>query len=952
MSTINNTDLADRAKLQRDAAMEKESATLRNWLSGIISQKGATAESGNNLVSINKPREVTIDVSLPIASEAEPKKAGPISSRKALPESSSGGRIPTGCPYDLKLGVNEDTESWVSVHKHTGCSPTGVGNGVFERYATIFSNVSESGLWAYFGRYADFNLKSIVKSDQASYRLYNIDSSSYFGSLVKSSESSLWGYSSEQFNYKIKSDGSKSDIVLWVETGNGYTSSMWATASQAGLKLEDNLGNSSFLDTGNIWLKFDGGNDYTHGYPGYLRLQYTSGAYSNLYGGGLYINDSENWVQINPPDKKNAYFQKVLLGDLSQRWVLCSEASSGTMTCDTLSNSIVKFVRAKRIESHIAPLNLCGATHTYLDLVDSFLQVSANTATAKVTIEPNKIWVSDPDQSLSIEPWAVNIVSGAGASEFSDTFLHVSRDTGAYGSFDGAGWLELKNSQNHKAYLDGYRLTLFSLDSSASSELWAGALKIYGANSGNSILLETVDNSAEINISSSLGKIYIRTNELLGAKTLAKFRRVTDGNLKERYFLCTEPENSTEEGELTCETLPNPIVKNIRAKRIESHITPLNLCGATETYLDLVDSFLQVSANTATAKVTIEPSTIWVATPAATAKLSASSGSGTLELINSLNGTGTYQATQAKLEDSLGDSTLTTQSLHINGASGSYATFNGLGWLELKNAAGREIYLDPDEIVFTDGSKTSTHNANGVTSTNGNAYATVDGSGWLELKNAAGKEIYLDPEEIVFTDGAMTSTHNAEGFTATEGTDSGNLNSQELWMTLGGVGTTKVLGGSVQINKSNGGICTIEPPANTTAYFQKVNYVDSEFGVKEITVLTTTPIASGVLNPCTGVVACVHASEEFPTWSDANETYVDWNTLEGYPTWSEANQTYVDWATFSAVEAFVLSRINNALLGLGVDASCDGDGNVTVNLTGLPSTSMNSNFPTGPGVSA
>ena len=645
MSPTNTTDLAARAKLQRDAAMERESATLREWLLSIVSQKGAIAESGNNLVSINKPREVTIDVSLPVASDVEQKKTAPSDSRKTLPESTSGGRIPTGCPYDLKLAVNEDTESWLSVHKHTECDPgTGVGNWVLERYASIFSGSLEAGLLAYFGQNSDFNLKAIVKADQASYRLYNIDSSSYFGGLVKSSESSLWGYSSERFNYKIKSDGLKSDIVLWAETGNGYTSSMWATAAQAGLKLEDNLGNSSFLDTGNIWLKFDGGNDYTHGYPGYLRLQYTSGAYSNLYGGGLYINDSENYVQINPPNNKNAYFQNVLLGDMSQRWVLCSEASSSEpMTCDSLPNSIVKYVRAKRIESHIAPLNLCGSSATYLDLVDSFLQVAANGAATKVTIEPDTIWVSDPDQSLSVEPHAINIVSSAGSSEFSDTYLHVSRNTGAYASFDGAGW--------------------------------------------------------------------------------------------------------------------------------------------------------------------------------------------------------------------------------------------------------------------------------------------------LKLKNAAGKVLDLNPTQIVFTDGAMTSTHNAEGFTATEGTDSGNLNCQELWMTLGGVGTTKVLGGSVQINKSNGGRCTIEPPANETAYFQKVNFIDSNFDVQEITVLTTTPIPSGVLDACTGVMQCVRDSQEFPTWD-------------------ETDQTYVDWSTFSKVEAFVLSRINNALLGLGVNASCDGDGNVTVNLTGLPSTSMNSNFPTGPGMSA
>ena len=37
--------------------------------------------------------------------------------------------------------------------------------------------------------------------------------------------------------------------------------------------------------------------------------------------------------------------------------------------------------------------------------------------------------------------------------------------------------------------------------------------------------------------------------------------------------------------------------------------------------------------------------------------------------------------------------------------------------------------------------------------------------------------------------------------------------------------------------------------------------------------------------------------ENYPTWAEANDTYVDWGTLEGYPTWAEANDTYVDWGT-------------------------------------------------------
>ena len=149
-------------------------------------------------------------------------------------------------------------------------------------------------------------------------------------------------------------------------------------------------------------------------------------------------------------------------------------------------------------------------------------------------------------------------------------------------------------------------------------------------------------------------------------------------------------------------------------------------------------------------------------------------------------------------------------------------------------------------------------------------------------------------------------------------------------MTLGGVGTTKVLGGSVQINKNDGGRCTIEPPAGKSASFQTIDYIDSNFDVQSISVLTTDPITSGVLDPCVKVVTCVRDSQEFPTWT-------------------QTNQTYVDWASLSSVQAYVDSKIINALLALGVSATCDVNGDLNVTLTGVPQTNVNTpNWPTGP----
>lgn len=472
MTPTNTTDLAARAKLQRDAAIEKESANLRNWLSGIISQKEAIAESGNNLVSVTKPREVTIDVSLPISSDIERKITAPSEPRKMLPESVR--RIPTGCPYDLKLGVNEDTESWVSTHKHTECGLTGVGNGVFERYAAIFSGTSESGLWAYFGQDADFNLKAIVESDQASYRLYNIDSSSYFGSLVKSDEASIWGYKSDGYEFKAVANASKASLEAY--------------------------GDSKFI-----------------------------------------IISTED---LTNDDQPLAKFREVMGGDMKKRFFLCTDPGDGDPQCEDLADPLVRNIYAQYIGSH-PHTGPCVGSETYVDFAKSFIQVATDgDPSTKVTVEPNKIWVFDIDQSLSVESHAINIVSSAGSSKFSDTYLHVSRNTGAYASFDGAGWLEVKSANGDTSYLKD-RLTISSGNFSGSSELWAGTLKLYGGSSSSSIILEHASSSAEINMSSSLGSVYIRTADLTGTKTIAKFRQVkvcVNDEDKTAWVLMTEPE--------------------------------------------------------------------------------------------------------------------------------------------------------------------------------------------------------------------------------------------------------------------------------------------------------------------------------------------------------------------------------------------------------------------------
>jgi hypothetical protein len=554
--------------------MEKESATLRNWLSGIISLKGAIAESGNNLVSINKPREVTIDVSLPIASDVEQKKTAPSDPRKTLPESPSGGRIPTGCPYDLKLAVNEDTESWLSVHKHTECDPdTGAGNGVFERYATIFSNGSESGLWAYFGQDADFSLKAKVEEDQASYNLYNIDSSSYFGSLVKSNESSFWGYASDH-NYKIKADLTQVQYRLWNENGDYFSTLVKSNES-------------SFLGSSNS------------GYN-YKTIADPSKASIEAYGNGKFIIIS---TEDLTDAQSFAKFREVMGGDMVKRFFLCTDPSDGAdPQCGDLADPLVRNIYAQYIGSH-PDTGPCVGSETYVDFAKSFIQVATvDDPSIKVTVEPNKIEAVD-GTSYRAEHAAnyFSVISNDGDSELADTFLHINKTSGSHATFSGEGWLQLKNAAGKVVDLNSEEIVFTD---------------------GSKTATHDADGYTAIDGSSNFA-----------------YYRADVANLV----------TSSNEG-------------SFRADRLE----------LTQTSGDV------------------------------SAILSVNSGSGTLSVENSNGGKGTYQATLAKLEDSLGDSTLTTQSLHLNGSAGSHATFNGAGWLELKSANGDTSYLK-DRLTISSG---------------------------------------------------------------------------------------------------------------------------------------------------------------------------------------------------------------------------------------------------------
>jgi hypothetical protein len=66
----------------------------------------------------------------------------------------------------------------------------------------------------------------------------------------------------------------------------------------------------SYLTQNTLRIQYANGDSLT-GNPGSLYVNYSGGAYSRLFGGGVYVNNGSNWVNIEPPGGKNAYFQQV-----------------------------------------------------------------------------------------------------------------------------------------------------------------------------------------------------------------------------------------------------------------------------------------------------------------------------------------------------------------------------------------------------------------------------------------------------------------------------------------------------------------------------------------------------------------------------------------------------------------------------------------------------------------
>jgi hypothetical protein len=295
------------------------------------------------------------------------------------------------------------------------------------------------------------------------------------------------------------------------------------------------------------------------------------------------------------------------------------------------------------------------------------------------------------------------------------------------------------------------------------------------------------------------------------------FQKVLLGDMTNRWVLCSEDTG----GSLDCANLPSPKVGNMEAFQVK---TP-SYCGpfSTSTVLDLTNTKLTYTGGSESAVYKLDgvyinsgngdgsyldKSTLYIwDSLGVSAKLSTNSGSGTLDVVNSLGGTGYYAATLAKLEDSNGTATLSTQSIFIEKTGGSYAALNGSGWLQLRDSQGKEVYLDPTKIVFSEDSFTATHDAYGFVAQDSGEEGRLNSNSLSLFNNSGSADLSIS--ELTFIEGSDSANYKISGVYINSSGDGSYLDKSTLsiWDSSGATGKISVsgtFGGSFQTNTGQG----------------------------------------------------------------------------------------------------------------------------------------------------
>jgi hypothetical protein len=314
---------------------------------------------------------------------------------------------------------------------------------------------NEVSIWGYADSGA-YNFKQKAESSQVQYELWN-NNGDYYSILVKSNESSFWGNSNAGYNYKVKAGSAKVDIQLW--SSSGPTMTAWADGSTAGVKVEKS-NNSSFLDIGQLWMKL--ANAEFHG-----------------YGGGLYIkNTSGKWVDIQPP-AENCNFQSVLLGDMTNRYVLCSGGTASAPNCANLPAPKVGRIEAMLVTTP----SYCGpfSETTTLDLTGSKLTYTGGSDSAVYKLDG--VYINSSGDGSFLDKKELGMWESAGASFRAYASGMVRLNDGQDRTSDYMpGALSLREAGGGTSTLTNYDLAIVGTSNGSTGRLYVGGLYL---NDGN-----------------------------------------------------------------------------------------------------------------------------------------------------------------------------------------------------------------------------------------------------------------------------------------------------------------------------------------------------------------------------------------------------------------------------------------------------------------------------------
>ena len=134
-------------------------------------------------------------------------------------------------------------------------------------------------LWQIWSQTIGFYYATYVKNDRAGFYQVSSGDADFFGGFTKSGEASIWGYTSGQWEFKMKADLNYVNYEVYSsnqKTAKGYAR-MYAYDTAAGFSCSKTDNVSSTLEPSTLWC-----------------IDKTNKRNSNLYAGGLWIGQNSD----------------------------------------------------------------------------------------------------------------------------------------------------------------------------------------------------------------------------------------------------------------------------------------------------------------------------------------------------------------------------------------------------------------------------------------------------------------------------------------------------------------------------------------------------------------------------------------------------------------------------------------------------------------------------------